>query len=306
MLNTEDHNGKLLIYIIGLFVGSLLLGALTAPHLFNGLIRLGRVYENLEALRDLEFERIASRCVLFFLIVGLCLMLKKIGPAGFSVLNLRPHKGWQRSLARGWGVGLLSMGVLVMAGYLLQVYQIDADAHHGVIFKMAGSLVGALFVGVIEEVLFRGVIFNALRLRWGFFVGAILSSLFFSAVHFAKPEPAVGVVYGHWYAGLSLLPHIFTLVGSPYHYFPFMITLFVMGMMLCAFCDAQRHLFFVIGLHAGWVWIIKMGVDCFERNTDIYLPLFGYSGSVAKSYAALYAAVVLLLIALLYRKRKRS
>ena len=114
-----------------------------------------------------------------------------------------------------------------------------------------------------------------------------LSSTFFALIHFAKPDPVVGVVYGKWYSGLSLLPHMFGKLAPDYPVFPFIVTLFLMGCMLCLLYEVYGNLYVAIGMHAGMVWIMRIGIYFMSRRVDVYPVLFGSGMYITDGYMSL-------------------
>ncbi len=57
-------------------------------------------------------------------------------------------------------------------------------AIHSIGWKIAFALVASIAAPIAEEVLFRGLLYNALKHRWGVRSAVILSALCFAAVHF--------------------------------------------------------------------------------------------------------------------------
>lgn len=297
--------GRLLAGILGLFAAALIVGSLAAPAVFNLLIWLGRNFQSLESLRDIEFERVASRSVLLVALFSVYPAMRLCRLNRFSDLGFRREAGWWKLVASGLLIGAASVVVPFLFGWATGAYVPRSELQSGLAGKLAGYLVGALLVGVIEEGLFRGAIFGVLRRGMGFWGGAILASVVFSLVHFAKPEPPAGVVYGHWNSGLDLLPHLFNTLTLGYHCFPLAVTLFMMGMALCAFYDRAGNLYFVIGLHAGWVWVMRIGTYFFDRNDAVLGGLFGESEIISKSVIALIL-VSLFFVGALVRRRGRG
>lgn len=304
-MNEAQHRppARLLAWIAALFAGSLLAGALVAPHLFNLLLWLGRNFQSLENLRDVEFERVASRTVMVMTLLSVlpALVLTRLG--NLRGLGFSSDRGWWKSTGWGWLAGAVSMAALFGLGWALKAYQLNEGMGAGVAGRLAVYLVGALLVGVIEEALFRGAIFGVLRQAMGFWGGAIVSSAFFALVHFAKPDPQVGTVYGHWCSGLQLLPQMFNRMDLGHRTFPLVLTLFFMGLVLCAFYRRTGSLYFVIGLHAGWVWVMRVGADLVERDRERFGLLFGRSEIVSKSWIAVGVIVLFLAAALWWPRR---
>jgi uncharacterized protein len=280
--------GRLLFWIAGLFAASLLLGGLLAGPVYNLVLWVGRNFQSLESLRDVEFERVASRCVLIVFLLSAAFVSRKVGMRGWRGIGFLPDRNWWRLAGAGLLIGSVATASIFLTGWALGAYGLRDVLEHGAIGKSVVYFGGALLVGVIEEGLFRGVLFGALRRGIGFWGGAVIASLIFSSVHFAKPRPPVGTVYGHWHSGLDLISHMFNTVDLGPQFFPLALTLFFLGMVLCAFYQRTGSLYFSIGLHAGLVWLMRIGGYFFERNGARLPWLFGDSDAVSKSYIALF------------------
>ena len=281
--------GRLLLWIAGFFAVSLLLGGLLAGPVFNFVLWLGRNFQALEGLRDVEFERIASRCVLVMLILAAVPVARRAGMRNWRSIGFVPDGRWWRMASLGFLIGVAATAVIFVAGWAVGAYGVREVLMHGAIGKSVAYLAGALLVGIIEEGLFRGMLFGALRRGVGFWGGAVIASVIYSAVHFAKPRPPVGAVYGHWYSGVDLIPHMFNTVDMGPHFFPLAFTLFLLGVVLCACYQRYGSLYVSIGLHAGLVWLMRIGGYFFERNEDRLPWLFGGDAVVSKSWIALFA-----------------
>jgi uncharacterized protein len=214
--------------------------------------------------------------------------LKRAGMRDWRGIGFLPDGNWWK--LTGWGllIGSAATAVIFFGGWAFGAYGIREALERGAIEKSVVYFVGALLVGCIEEGLFRGMLFGALRRSVGFWGGAVIASLIYSAVHFAKPRPPVGAVYGHWHSGLDLIPYMFNTVDMGPHFFPLALTLFFLGMVLCAFYQRTGSLYFSVGLHAGIVWLMRIGGYFFERH-EARLPwLFGGDDVVFKSFIALF------------------
>ena len=76
---SRASGGRLLLWILLIVAGSILAGSLLASPLFNGLVNLGQTDPRFPGLRDLEFESVASRCVMVVLLIDMVAMLKLSG-----------------------------------------------------------------------------------------------------------------------------------------------------------------------------------------------------------------------------------
>jgi membrane protease YdiL (CAAX protease family) len=103
-------------------------------------------------------------------------------------LGLNSHSAVKRWL-RGAGVATLMMGFIVLVWYTLldgAVWTTNPDSVRAAI-ALTGGLLGFLIQGPAEEVLFRGYIFENVRLVWGVRWAVIVSAVAFSLFHLRNP-----------------------------------------------------------------------------------------------------------------------
>ena len=263
-------------------------GALLAPWVARGLVSMGRWVDAWGELRDISFVRVASRCVLGALLVGGGLWGGVWGAFGsLRQMGLERIDGWARGWAAGFGLGVATMGLVLGLGLGTGAFgwgeKPPAAAAVGVILALGPAIV----VGLVEETLFCGVLFGALRAcsRWWLAVAG--ASALFALVHFASPVPATGIAHPHWYSGLALIPDMFRKVHADAYYLPFGWSLAMMGVVLCLIYDRYRTLYPVWGLHAGWVWVLYGWGECLERQHGISEFWFGADDQAAKGYLVL-------------------
>jgi len=273
---------------------SLFGGVLLAPHLYNAMVWLGRVLPPLAGLRDAEFSRVATRCVMLFAVAGLYPVLRWSGMWGRAALGLPRERGWWRLWGAGWLAGTAAMILLLGAGVLTGAYEPQALTFGTLAGASLIWLVSAAFIGVLEEWLCRGVVFGSLRRCWGFVLAATVSSVFYAVLHFLKPVVLVEPVHVQWNSGLLLLPHAFQVRGGYDAYMPMLLTLVLIGAIFARLYELQGSLYFVMGLHGGWVWLIQMGREVLERNAQTLPGWYGKSDLISSAWITTAAALVLL------------
>lgn len=123
-----------------------------------------------------------------------------------------------------------------------------------------GALVAGICVALLEEFFFRGCLLG-LAVRNMRQLTALLSvSAFFSIVHFLKP-PEHTLNYPEvieWWAGFWYAGQIFAQFGNPVFILAEFTLLFVVGWVLGYARLKTNSLWLSIGLHAGWVFGIKV------------------------------------------------
>jgi membrane protease YdiL (CAAX protease family) len=274
--------------VVGLLLGAVAIGCLCAPPVFNAVLAAGRRWPALSGWRDTLFKSVFNRCLLVSLLVFLYPVLRLGGilhPRNWGFIR---HPGAGRRLGVGLLIGIGSLSAIWLIGWLPGAYGWGPEEPvSSLLWQSLLFIPGAILVGVIEEALFRGLLFGLLRRAVGLWGGAILASVVFSAVHFAAPAPKLGVVYGHWYSGFRMLGSLFPVMTYEPWTWVMMAMLFTMGMTLCLVYQRYGDLYAAIGLHAGWVWAMRTGGLFLVRNGEQGLWLFGPSTVVAKSGLAL-------------------
>lgn len=134
-----------------------------------------------------------------------------------------PAKDAIKETAAGLGIGFVLFSLIVGIAALAGVYRIIGPGDTS--YLLAAVILSALFPGVVEELLFRGILFRWLEEFGGSWFALALTSALFGASHLmnpnASPIAAIGIALE---AGVML--------GAAY-----MLT---------------RRLWLAIGIHAAW------------------------------------------------------
>ena len=118
------------------------------------------------------------------------------------------------------GIGLQSLVILVI--YLLGGYTIVSI--NPVNYILPGLLI-AFSSGIIEEVLFRGIIFRIINEKWGSIIALAISAILFGVVHLMNKNSSL-------YSAVAIAIEAGILLGACYLY--------------------SGNLWLPIGLHFGW------------------------------------------------------
>ena len=149
-------------------------------------------------------------------------------------------------------LGMVSLGcVVALQSILLDPYLKQNVAPADFVHVVTAALAGGLIIGLLEEAIFRGMVFRMFYSAGKPLAAVILSSLVFAAVHFKHVPDGVGEPF-QWYSGLVVAGYqsisVFLTVGAVDF-----LNLFLAGLVLNLLFLRTGSLVGCVGLHAGWV-----------------------------------------------------
>ena len=202
------------------------------------------------------FRSLVGRGGQAFLILGLFPMVRTLG---LRTADL----GLQRDFPRQFGIGWV-LGILMLLVHLSSLVVLEVRAVNEWVFRDGGRLLSILVkatvtgatVALLEETIFRGVLFAALRKLTGAWSTVVISAFYFAALHFIRarwtPDPAE---IGWGTAFRVVIDGFAQLANLPVDSF---LALFLAGILLGVIrAGFPRGLGYCMGLHAGWVLVIK-------------------------------------------------
>ena len=241
---------SLVIYNAAVFIG----GALLAPWLYWLAQQFASAFPHIAGA---PFHRFLDRSFLILALAGLWPLLRALGATTWREVGITLPYGQWNKLGGGWllGFGSLAMVAGIATGFGGFHFAQTANAHKMIstVFSAAGT---AIIVAVLEEILFRGGIFGGLRrvLYWPFALAA--SSAIYAIVHFLQRADLAGAV--GWNSGLVLLPRVLGGFTDFYALMPGFFTLTLAGALLALAYQRTGNLYFSIGMHAGWIFVLKI------------------------------------------------
>jgi membrane protease YdiL (CAAX protease family) len=132
----------------------------------------------------------------------------------------------------------------------------DSAISAGKLFSKA--MIPALGAGVIEELVFRGLILGLWLRAYSMRTAWIGSSVMFSFVHFLSPPDGMEIADPRaWHAGFEILASTLGHFTNPLFFVTDFATLVLLGLIL-GWCRLRTYsLWLPIGLHAGLVFALK-------------------------------------------------
>jgi membrane protease YdiL (CAAX protease family) len=245
---------------------------------------------------DWAFHRVVSRFWQLLLLAGLLLVMHR--------LRLRGREDWGYGLPRpvflrqagvGFAAGIATMLPMTVAmlalGILAPRGAIDAAT---LLEAIAGGLLAGLAVAVVEESFFRGLMYRGVSREGGFAFAAWATALVYAALHFfARTKiPADEVA---WDSGFRMLGGALANFTNPLPVLGSFVTLVLVGLLLAGLRGRTGAIAACIGLHMGWVCVIKATKSLTLGNENAPWAFLvgsfdGYTGWLVAGWAALLCA----------------
>jgi len=172
------------------------------------------------------------------LLTGVHLAQRWLRKDSLAGLGFRLAPGWGRELFLGCGLGVVMMAVSVGLSWLMGWYRPFGFAweYHPwslLLPSLVRSALPNIQAGLLEEVIFRGFLFQVLEERWNTRIAVITSSVLFAYLHLANAQQD----YPTWMVLLSIT---------------------VAGLSFSQAYLATRNLWLAIGLHFAYDWLITL------------------------------------------------
>jgi uncharacterized protein len=237
------------------FVGAIILAGVMGAALSYPAFELTSTFASF------AFHRVASRIAMLVLIVELvwvCRHLKLTRKRDFGYglpwrQFLKVSVGWSligmataclgAAFLLGTGLRVLDPAFVISAGSLLKIFLV--------------GVASGIAVALLEETVMRGAMHSAIQRESGQWTAALLTAPLFAVLHFfAKvhiPPEEVG-----WGSGFDLLARSFAPLAHASLVFDSFLSWLLLGLILSLTRALTGNIAVAIGLHAGWVIILRM------------------------------------------------
>jgi len=273
---------------------------LLALCLAAGLLPL--LHAGLSTFGEVRADRLFYRSAMLFALLGLAPLLRWLALRDRAAWGYGlPRAQFLRRLGQGWLAGVAILTGLLALEWLAGIRTpLDPLPGSKLAQVLLTGLVGGLLVGLIEETFFRGVMHGALRRRLSFAATTALSAGLYASLHFTRPPRLTADAPVHWDTGWQLLAGMGAAFQQPLALLDSWVALFAVGAFLSLVRERNGNIALAVGLHAGWVVVIKTGKYLTGLHPDAPLAFLvgSYDGVIGWLAAAWIA-----LLAWLYARR---
>ncbi len=288
-----NNKSNRLIIIFGI-LGVVFFSCLFAPIVKNILLFTGQQIPAISPISEFEMHRILSRLTMILGALFIILFRKRLFRTGSTFTVLKPQKKDSFFYSTGFLLGVLTLAVQIAFAITFEARELFFSDETLLKFlkKASKAVFTASLIGFIEEFFFRGILFNSFKKRFNLWKALFLSSFLYAIMHFFKPKEITGLDQTAILSGFVVLGEMLKPFSSP-DFLSKCIGLFLTGFCLAYGYHRTKSLYFSIGLHAGWVFIIKVDGTMVTRTIQEQRVWWGSSQLVG----GVYTWVLLILIA---------
>jgi membrane protease YdiL (CAAX protease family) len=253
-----------------------------------------------------NFGRAVRRMMMIVLVVVFVSQTRRLGLPGIIRTGFRPARSAPGLLLQGVLLGVVSLTIYVIAQWLTGVREVRINPEGGgplvVIAKLFKYVFSSSATALFEEILFRGILLGVLLRRWRAGPAVIGSSVVYSLLHFFKSgfDVVADGSFQPW-IGLRLVGRFLEplVTGELWSNVPQIVGLFLAGVVLCVAVMRTGNLYAAMGIHAGWIFVLKTSKLMLAREVTHLRWLFGPGGSAGGVLSwvmllGLWAAIVAL------------
>ena len=242
-----------------------------------------------------DFQKVASRTMLVVVIIFSYFLSRRfsIGRDRLGYIHFS-RKVCNNMLICALG-GATVICVLHVIQHFLGARILESDPHYSVFLS---ALVTAFFVSVIEETIFRGLVYSILENNFNTKLAIVLSAALYSIVHFFKAKDQYFDIVT-WKSGFLAWYNIYQNVTDG-HILSSVLCLWALGICLALIRKISGHIFYCIGFHFGIVFALKIAAEYTRRVPDYEYTWFVRGDVPIASYLTfvllLFVVVILLIV----------
>ena len=246
-------------WFLAAIVGTMVLAALAA----------WPAYQLSHALQpDWQFHKVVGRLWQLLMLAGIAVAVWRLGLRGRADWGYGlPRARFLRQAGIGFASGIATMLPMALAIVALGIRNPRPGLDVAMLISgiAAGALTG-LIVALVEETFFRGLMFRAVLRDAGPATAVWTTALLYAAIHFFTrvkiPHAEV-----HWDSGIALLGAALARFADPASIADAFVTLVMVGLLLGLVRYRTGSIAAGIGLHMGWVCVIKATSSVTRHDT---------------------------------------
>ncbi len=250
-----------------------------------------------------DFGKVMRRILMLSALLMFLLFGKSLKMGTLMFASLKAETGWYRQLLFGVSLAVGSLLIFYLLALLFGASMLHFDYHSPgtIVSKVLTYLIIGCLIGFIEEIFFRGFILKTFVEDMSIPLAICVSSLIYSLLHFFKADYPVSPGF-QLFVGVETITAFFKPLFFQFiEHLSAMIGLFLIGVVLSYAFIKTGSLYLSIGLHSGWVFMMKTDGIFLVRMRERLVWLFGDSQLVTGILAWFFMLCIFFVIRKIYR-----
>ncbi len=207
--------------------------------------------------------------------------------------------------------GFLMAGISLLIYYSLAILfgawiiHVDFDSAGIIVSKIIKYVLLGCLIGFIEEAFFRGFILQSFMEDMSLPVAVCACSLIYSMLHFFRADVHVATGFQAFVGFTTIIQFFKPLFFQFIKNLPSIIGLFLVGVVLSYAFIQTKSLYLSIGLHSGWIFMMKADGLFLVRIREMWGWFFGDSKLVTGILVWFFLLCILVVIKKIYNNTHR-
>lgn len=207
--------------------------------------------------------------------------------------------------------GFLMAGISLLIYYSLAILfgawiiHVDFDSAGIIVSKIIKYVLLGCLIGFIEEAFFRGFILQSFMEDMSLPVAVCACSLIYSMLHFFRADVHVATGFQAFVGFTTIIQFFKPLFFQFIKNLPSIIGLFLVGVVLSYAFIQTKSLYLSIGLHSGWIFMMKADGLFLVRIREMWGWFFGDSKLVTGILVWFFLLCILVVIKRIYNNTHR-
>ncbi len=306
-LDTDQYSYKGVCLFLAIYIGASVFAAILTPFAYwiVEFVNANWPSETTRWLLGKDIDIYYDRLRWAPIIISLPIMIKECGLVSFRKLGLPLNARGAKVFLQFFLSGVLISALLYSLQFAFCNVSLRESLNSSPSSILAAALFSSIILALLEETVFRGLIFRSFYTAFGAFSGLLFTSLFFAYKHFKVPDAAWDYIpknVATWDTGW--LVAWYDTIGISIQFNPVTFaSLTMFGGVLAMLYVRTKTLWSAVGFHAGLVFSIMTYRKFFLIGSSPYEKWFGNAGMTNGCAALILLSLIFLFLVF---KRERN
>jgi hypothetical protein len=254
-----------------------------------------------------DFGKVMRRVLMLAALIVFVFFGKSLKIATLISSAIRLRHGFFRQFLFGFLMAGISLLIYYSLAILFGAWMIhvDFDSAGIIVSKIIKYVLLGCLIGFIEEAFFRGFILQSFMEDMSLPVAVCACSLIYSILHFFRVDVHVATGFQAFVGFTTIIQFFKPLFFQFIKNLPSIIGLFLVGVVLSYAFIQTKSLYLSIGLHSGWIFMMKADGLFLVRIREMWGWFFGDSKLVTGILVWFFLLCILVVIKRIYNNTHR-